>query len=135
MDYVAKRKELMQIMDLWILHEDQIGDQRKRKNLLTKNLNKYESPSVRKEISKIIKIVKSLSSTHRLLILISINETVLLNSELEYILCASQSKINHHVRKLADAGLINIERRGKINILSITRLGKITAKFLLDYKG
>ncbi|MHA1198993.1 MAG: ArsR/SmtB family transcription factor [Candidatus Heimdallarchaeaceae archaeon] len=121
------------LFKLWKVNENTIIDQLQRKQHIETNIDRVESEEFRKQISKLTEILKSVSSEHRILILLSVFNSIMFSQELEYILDASQPVVNHHLRKLSSAELIASKRSGKVNILTTTDLGDMLTKFLLNF--
>lgn len=112
---------------------EHIEDQEDRIKTLTSTIKTVESAKIKGEISRLTKILKSVSAIDRLQIILVTNQFVTFNLELEYILELSQTKANHHIQKLINAGIIDKKKEGRINILSITEIGKIFGYFSLAF--
>ncbi len=122
----AKLKKLL------LENNESIRDTQVRMKLIEESVAKAESDSFKSNLTKTTEVIKALSSEHRILILLSIFNTIMFTQELEYILDLSQSVLNHHIRKLASSDLIYSKRSGKVNVLTTSSLGKKITEFLLE---
>lgn len=122
--------EISRLHTLYDTLEDYIEDHDERIRSVLSTIKSVKSLKGKGEISKLTKILKSVSSTERLFILLVTKQLVTFNLELEYILELSQPKANHHIQKLINSGIIDRSKEGRINILSITQIGKIFAYFV-----
>ncbi len=122
--------DLSRLYTLYDSLEDYIEDHDERIKSIVSTIKSVKSLKGKGEVSKLTKILKSVSSTERIFILLVTNQLVTFNLELEYILELSQPKANHHIQKLINSGIIDRSKKGRINILSITQIGKIFAYFV-----